>query len=73
MDKYRTINKYQALDMCGRLVRIGDKAVWYDPDRSARDTERIWEVYDIRGEIVYLADDYGEAEVYPHEIRIIIQ
>lgn len=35
------------------------------------DLKRIWTVYDMGGDIVYIADDYGEAEVFPQELKVM--
>lgn len=59
------------VDMNGRPIQKGSKVIWFDPERSARDLKRIWTVYDMGGDIVYIADDYGEAEVFPQELKVM--
>ena len=59
------------VDRKGKPITKGCKVKWYDPDEQARDLSRIWEVYRMGGEIVYLADKYGEAEVLPCEVEIV--
>ena len=58
-------------DINGRTIKINDKVIWDDPEASARDLDRVWNVYDIAGEIVCIADDYGEAEVFPEELEVV--
>ena len=58
-------------DKNGKEIKVGDKVVWYDPELLARDSERIWEVYELRGEIVCINDDFSEAEVFPSELEIV--
>lgn len=57
------------VDKDGQPIQKGSKVIWFDPERSARDLKRIWTVYDMGGDIVYIADDYGEAEVFPQELK----
>ena len=59
------------VDKNGNRIKVGSKVIWYDPELSARDLERVWRVYDIGGDIVYIADNYGEAEVFPHELKVV--
>lgn len=58
-------------DRNGNKIKIGDKVTWFDPDETARDLERVWEVYDLSDEIVFITDDYSEAEVLPSEVIVI--
>lgn len=58
-------------DKNGKQIKIGSKVVWYDPEVSARDLKRIWVVYDIDDEIVYIGDDYSEAEVFAEELEVV--
>lgn len=59
------------VDKNGNPIQKGSKVIWYDPEKSARDLKRVWTVYDMGGDIVYIADDYSEAEVYPNELKVI--
>ena len=59
------------VDKDGQSIQKGSKVIWFDPERSARDLKRIWTVYDMGGDIVYIADDYGEAEVFPQELKVV--
>lgn len=59
------------VDKDGQPIQKGSKVIWFDPERSARDLKRIWTVYDMGGDIVYIADDYGEAEVFPQELKVV--
>ena len=60
------------VDKDGQTILKGSKVIWFDPERSARDLlKRIWTVYDMGGDIVYIADDYGESEVFPQELKVM--
>ena len=59
------------VDKDGQPILKGSKVIWFDPERSARDLKRIWTVYDMGGDIVCIADDYGEAEVFPQELKVM--
>ena len=59
------------VDKDGQPIQKGSKVIWFDSGRSARDLKRIWKVYDMGGDIVYIADDYGEAEVFPQELKVV--
>jgi hypothetical protein len=58
-------------DRKGTEIKLGSKVLWYDPDEDYRDLSRVWTVYEITEEIVYLSDEFGETEVYPTEIEVI--
>ena len=62
-------NEY--IDRNGKPISVGSRVIWYDPERSARDLKRVWVVDDMRGDIVYISDEYSEAEVYPQELRVV--
>lgn len=59
------------VDKDGQPIQKGSNVIWFDPERSARDLKRMWTVYDMGGDIVYIADDYGEAEVFPQELKVV--
>jgi len=59
------------VDVNGKTINKGDRVVWYDPELRARDLSRVWDVYDMGGDIVYIADEHGEAEVYANELEVI--
>lgn len=61
----------KAFDKNGKEIKIGDGVVWYDPQKETMDLKRVYEVYDIKGDIVYISDEYGEAEVLPNELKVI--
>ena len=58
-------------DKKGNEICVGDKVIWYDPDKSARDTSIEWEVFYVNPEMVKISCDYGEAEVLPEELKVI--
>lgn len=58
-------------DRKGTEIKLGSKVLWYDPDEDYRDLSRVWTVYEITEDIVYLSDEFGETEVYPTEIEVI--
>lgn len=63
--------KIVVTDRNGKEINVGDSVRWYDPDESARDLSRVYEVWDVRGEIVMIGDSFSEAEVFPHELEVI--
>jgi vacuolar-type H+-ATPase subunit H len=70
-DDYDEFEEEEFIDRKGNPIQKGSKVIWYDPERSARDLKRVWTVYDMGGDIVYIADDYGEAEVFPQELKVV--
>lgn len=60
-----------ATDRNGNEIEVGSRVVWFDPDESARDTERVWEVYEVNEEMICIADEFGEAEVLPEELEVV--
>lgn len=57
---------------------IGDKVKWNDPginDFSAKEKEfqynRIFTIVNINGEIITIKDEYGEAEVFENELKVV--
>jgi len=60
------------LDRNKKPLHKGQKVRWYDPEESARDLNRIYTVYeDPEPEMVRIADECSEAEVYPEELEIV--
>jgi hypothetical protein len=57
------------LDINGEELHIGDKVVWHDPDEEYRDLTRVYEIFDIQGDIISISDEYGESEVYSSELK----
>lgn len=48
--------------------KVGDKVLWIDPDRGI--STRIYTVTDIfTDEVLYIKDDFSEAEVFFHECQ----
>ena len=64
-------NNDECLDMKGQKIIPGAQVIWYDPELSARSLNRVWTVDDCEGEIVRISDEFGEAEVFPKELRVI--
>lgn len=58
-------------DRNDKVISVGNKVKWYDPNIENRDLTRIYEVYAIFDEHICIADDYSEAEVFAHEVEII--
>ena len=61
----------KVFDKNGKTIKIGDNVIWYDPQEETRDLKRIYNVYDIKGDIVCVSDEYSEAEVLPNELIVI--
>ena len=49
-------------------IKVGDKVIWYDPAIDAMDLSRVWIIDKITDEIVYISDDFSEAEVFANEL-----
>ena len=49
-------------------TKVGDKVIWYDPAIDAMDLSRVWIIDKITDEIVYISDDFSEAEVFANEL-----
>ena len=49
-------------------IKVGDKVIWYDPAVDARDLSRVWVIDRITDEIVYISDNFSEAEVFANEL-----
>lgn len=60
------------LDIHGEELKIGDKVLWYDPDEEYRDLTRVYEIFDIQGDIISISDEYGESEVYASELEKVL-
>lgn len=59
-------------DRKGKVLKVGRKVKWYDPEESARDLIRIYIVDKIHNEdVVIISDEYSESEVMPNELEII--
>ncbi len=67
-DDVETMENMTVLDKNGTEITVGDKVIWYDPAIEARDLSRIWVIDQITDEIVYISDDFGEAEVLANEL-----
>ena len=60
------------LDIHGDELHIGDKVLWHDPDEENRDLTRVYEIFDIQGDIISISDEYGESEVYANELEKVL-
>ena len=58
-------------DRKGMVLIEGDSVLWYDPEEEARDLGRVYKVYEVSDEVVLIADDDSEAEVFPEELEIV--
>lgn len=62
------------LDRNRKPLKVGSHVLWYDPEKEARDLSRVWTVYNMCGDIVYIHTDdryHSEAEVFPEELKIV--
>lgn len=60
-------------DEDGFPLQVGDKVIWHDPNGETDDS-RVWEVYDIKGDVVCISTDepfHSEAEVWGNELSIV--
>lgn len=58
----------KAFDKNNVEIKVGDKVIWYDPAVDARDLSRVWVIDRITDEIVYISDNFSEAEVFANEL-----
>lgn len=58
-------------DRKGKVLKEGDSVIWYDTEEEARDLGRVYKVYEVSDEVVLIADDDSEAEVFPEELEIV--
>ena len=58
----------KAFDRNNEEIKVGDKVIWYDPAGDARDLSRVWVIDRITDEVVYISDDFSEAEVFSSEL-----
>jgi hypothetical protein len=58
-------------DRKGKQISVGAHVIWYDPQEEFRDLTRVWQVDDVSEEIIYISDDYSEAEVLPSELEVV--
>ena len=58
-------------DRKGQELFVGAQVIWHDPEEEARDLSRVWTIYRISDEIILIADEFGEAEVYPIEVEVV--
>ena len=52
-----------------RKVEKGMDVIWLDPEKSARDLSRVYQVADIKGDVILIADKHSEAEVFENELE----
>jgi hypothetical protein len=56
----------------GDLVRWNDPAIHeFDPAEREWQSQRVYEIYDINGDIICICDEYGEGEVFEHELELV--
>lgn len=58
----------KAFDRNNVEIKVGDKVIWYDPAVDARDLNRVWIIDRITEEIVFISDNFSEAEVFANEL-----
>lgn len=58
----------KAFDRNNVEIKVGDKVIWYDPAVDARDLNRVWVIDRITEEIVFISDNFSEAEVFANEL-----
>ena len=60
-------------DKNGDPIEVGTKVRWYDPDKSARDLTRVWEVFKIDEDIIHIKEigSSSEAEAFAEELEIV--
>ena len=57
-------------DINGNELHVGDRVRWYDPE-CEENHDRVFEIVYIGGEVLTIADEFGDAEVYADELEKI--
>ena len=64
--------QYESIEVKDRLdndLELGDEVIWVDPEKEARDLNRVWTIFDVQSEeLVRIHDIVSEAEVNPNEL-----
>ena len=64
--------QYESIEVKDRLdndLKLGDEVIWVDPEKEARDLNRVWTIFDVQSEeLVRIHDIFSEAEVNPNEL-----
>lgn len=64
--------QYESIEIKDRLdnnLELGDEVIWVDPEKEARDLNRVWTIFDAQSEeLVKIHDIVSEAEVNPKEL-----
>jgi hypothetical protein len=64
--------QYESIEIKDRLdndLELGDEVIWVDPEKEARDLNRVWTIFDVQSEeLVKIHDIASEAEVNPSEL-----
>lgn len=62
-------------DKNNQEIFVGSRVLWHDPEESAKDLSRVYDVEDIIGEdedaVILITDEFGEAEVFANELEVI--
>ena len=63
---------YESIEVKDRLdndLELGDEVIWVNPEKEARDLNRVWTIFDVQSEeLVRIHDMFSEAEVNPNEL-----
>lgn len=72
------IGDYELDFLPNRYFRVGDKVKWndpaiddFEPEEREFQNSRIFEIYEIRGEVIGIADEHGDSEVFAGELEIV--
>lgn len=55
-------------DRNGKAIHVGDNVIWHDFEMNTTST---YEVYEVREDMVKLANQYGECEALPEECEVV--
>ena len=59
-------------DRKGKILKKGQKVIWYDPEEEARDLSTVYKVDKVVSEeMVLISNEFSEAEVFPEELKIV--
>lgn len=64
--------QYESIKVKDRLdndLKLGDEVIWVDPEKEARDLNRVWTICDVQSEVlVRIQDILSDEEVNPKEL-----
>ena len=65
--------EYIPLDFFGKVIRKSDNVLYHDTEKDDENPDQkvVWEVYEVRPDLVKITSEIGETEVPPQELEVI--